>query len=203
VFVTCSDINHRCDARSRRSGSHLTSSVQIAASYLVLAEVFPASRSPLRHPHVIGGGAESAGGRSLLGSRSLIWAGDEGSTGPERAGVRSPLSVERGGTGTGSPYAYFSYDRQVVRNFTRPQPARPWIKISCGTMVDRGMAHAVEATFSLAFPGPLNGRIEPWNFRSHQSLFRPCPNLKSTPPGSGRAAAKSCGRRCEDTAAVP
>jgi hypothetical protein len=72
VFLTCSDINHRCDARSRRSGSHLTSSVQIAASYLVLTKVFPASRSSLRHPHVIGGGAESAGGRSLLGSRSLI-----------------------------------------------------------------------------------------------------------------------------------
>ena len=37
-------------------------------------------------------------------------------------------------------------------------------------MVDKSMAHAVEATFSLAFPGPLNGRIEPWYFRS-QSYF--------------------------------
>ena len=63
VFVTCSDINHRCDACSRRSGSHLTSSVQTAASYLILVstEVFPASRSALRHRHVIGGGAELAG----------------------------------------------------------------------------------------------------------------------------------------------
>ena len=126
VFLTCSDINHRCDTRSRRSGSHLTSSVQIAVSYLVSTEVFPASRSPLRHRHVIGK-AERAGGRPLLGSRSLIWAGAMDRRAPERAGVRNPLSAERGGTGTGSPYAYFSYDRQVVRNFTRPQPACPWI----------------------------------------------------------------------------
>lgn len=85
-----------------------------------------ASRSPLRHRHVIGE-AERAGGRSLLGSRSLIWAGAMDRRAPERAGVRNPLSAERGGTGTGSPYAYFSYDRQAVRNFTRPQPACPWI----------------------------------------------------------------------------
>ena len=45
VFLTCSDINHRCDARSRRSGSHLTSSVQIAVSYLVSTEVFPARQA--------------------------------------------------------------------------------------------------------------------------------------------------------------
>ena len=38
--------------------------------------------------------------------------------------------------------------------------------VYCSTMVDRGMAHAVEATFSLAFQGPLNGRIVPWDFRS-------------------------------------
>lgn len=122
VFLTCSDINHRCDTRSRRSGSHLTSSVQIAVSYLVSTEVFPASRSPLRHRHVIGEAVES-----LLGSRSLIRAGAMDRRAPERAGVRNPLSAERGGTGTGSPYAYFSYDRQAVRNFTRPQPACPWI----------------------------------------------------------------------------
>ena len=106
VFLTCSDINHRCDTRSRRSGSHLTSSVQIAVSYLVSTEVFPASRSPLRHRHVIGK-AERAGGRPLLGSRSLIWARAMDRRAPERAGVRNPLSAERGGTGTGSPYAYF------------------------------------------------------------------------------------------------